>query len=88
MSKEEHFYQWFGELDRYRELQELKKTDFRAYRRGMKELKMEYRDVFEEFRIPERGREENYGVTYEDIYHLYKDKYSNVDDIPSSYWDW
>ena len=88
LSKEEHFYQWFGELDRYRELQELKKTDFRAYRRGMKELKMEYRDVFEEFRIPGRGREENYGVTYEDIYHLYKDKYSNVDDIPSSYWDW
>ena len=54
----------------------------------MKELNMEYRDVFEEFRIPGRGREENYGVTYEDIYHLYKDKYSNVDDIPSSYWDW
>ena len=82
LSEKEHMYQWAGYGDEYREILKLKKTDRKLYREKLKELENEA--LKEETVLQGDRRGSSYGITIEDAYYMFKDKYSSIDDLYGS----
>ena len=83
LSKTEHMYQWAGYGDEYREILKLKKTDRKLYKQKLKELKNEALKDETVLQGSWRSRD-RHGVTVEDAYYMFKDKYSNFDELYNS----
>ena len=83
LSEKEHMYQWAGYGDEYREILKLKKTDRKLYKQKLKELKNEALKDETVLQGSWRSRD-RHGVTVEDAYYMFKDKYSNFDELYNS----